>query len=102
MGWTGWKRRAIEFQQARCTPVILWGSDRAVHSVSPGWTESPVHPHVMQEMSTGPSTVVQALPDLTQVALEARVLTHQLGDLLDRVQGGGVVTSTKGSADDRQ
>jgi hypothetical protein len=52
--------------------------------------------------ATGLSTVVQLLADGAYLTLEAHVFTHELGDLLDRVERGRVVPSTKGTANHRE
>ena len=51
---------------------------------------------------TGLSTVVQLFADRSHLALEAHVLTRELGDLFDRVQRCGVVPTAEGAADDRE
>lgn len=58
--------------------------------------------HMSSRVSrTGLSTVVQLLADRAHLTLESNILTHQLGDLFDRVERRGVVAATKGTADDR-
>ena len=51
--------------------------------------------------ATGLSTVVELLADGSHLTLEANVFAHQLGDLLDRMQRGGVVAPTEGAPDHR-
>jgi len=43
---------------------------------------------------------VEAVSELTDIALEAGVLAKQLGDLVDGVEGGGVVAAAERVADD--
>jgi hypothetical protein len=52
--------------------------------------------------ATGLSTVVELLADRAHLTLEADVLAHQLGDLLDGVQRGGVIPSPESGADNRE
>ncbi len=52
--------------------------------------------------TTGLSTVVQLLANGAHLTLEADVLAHELGDLFNRVQRGGVIPSPEGTADDRE
>src|ERR1019366_6768404 len=51
---------------------------------------------------TGLSTVVQLLADGSHLTLETDVLTHDLGDLFNGGQRGGVVPPAEGAADDRE
>jgi hypothetical protein len=50
---------------------------------------------------TGLSTAVQVFANGAHLTLETHVLAHQLGDLLDRMQRGGVVAPTEGAPDHR-
>lgn len=52
--------------------------------------------------ATGLSTVVELLANRAHLTLEADVLAHQFGDLLDGVQRGGVIPSAERGADDRE
>jgi hypothetical protein len=51
---------------------------------------------------TGLSTAVEVLADGAHLTLESHILAHELGDFLDGVQCGGVVTATERSADHRE
>lgn len=78
---------------AQVAPVVhqlctVGGVAHFVHMPSPG-------------PATGLSTVVELLANRAHLTLEADVLAHQLGDLLDGVQRSGVIPPPEGGADNR-
>ena len=52
-----------------------------------------------QDSPPFPSVLVKTLADLAQITLQARILEGKVGDLLDGMERGGVVTSPEGVAD---
>ena len=48
------------------------------------------------------SVFVESLTDLAQVALQTRILEDEVGDLLDGMQGSGVIATPEGVPDHRQ